>query len=164
MLDEDVSKLENIFKQSLITQDEFYNLSIKKGTLTKEDIDIIRNHAYLSLDMISGLPFPKKYKDVLNIACNHHEKLNGLGYPRGLKESQITLEDRIMILADIFEALTASSRPYKDAMTLSKVKNILVSMANNGELDKDLIEFFFNHKILNEYSKNELKSYQLDLE
>lgn len=173
MNDDDIKKLElisqknyikNNEKFTLITEDEFYNLSIKKGTLTKEEIKIIRNHAQLSLDMISELPFPKKYKDVLNIACNHHEKLNGLGYPRGLKSEQITLEDRIMILADIFEALTASERPYKDAMTLSKVKNILVSMANNGELDKDLINFFFNHRILNEYSKEELKSYQLDLE
>ncbi|WP_368029281.1 HD domain-containing phosphohydrolase [Arcobacter sp. s6] len=173
MEEEDIKKLEDISKMTfykngvetaLLSHDEFYNLSIKKGTLTKEDIAIIRNHAQLSLDMISELPFPKKYKDVLNIACNHHEKLNGLGYPRGLDASQISLEDRIMILADIFEALTASERPYKDAMTLSKVKNILVSMANNGELDKDLINFFFNHRILDEYSKEELKSYQLDLE
>lgn len=173
MNDDDIKKLElisqkkyikNNEKFTLITEDEFYNLSIKKGTLTKEEITIIRNHAQLSLDMISELPFPKKYKDVLNIACNHHEKLNGLGYPRGLKAEQISLEDRIMILADIFEALTASARPYKNAMTLSKVKNILISMANNGELDKDLINFFFNHRILDEYSKEELKSYQLDLE
>ena len=174
MSDEDIQKLENISRKvyikndgeiiSFISEDEFYNLSIKKGTLTKEEIEIIRNHAQLSLDMISGLPFPKKYKDVLNIACNHHEKLNGLGYPRGLKAEEIRLEDRIMILADIFEALTASARPYKDAMKLSKVKDILSSMANKGELDKELIDFFFNHKILHEYSKNELKSYQLDLE
>ena len=174
MSDEDIQRLENISKKvyikndgeiiSFISEDEFYNLSIKKGTLTKEEIEIIRNHAQLSLDMISGLPFPKKYKDVLNIACNHHEKLNGLGYPRGLKAEEISLEDRIMILADIFEALTASARPYKDAMKLSKVKDILSSMANKGELDKELIDFFFNHKILHEYSKNELKSYQLDLE
>ena len=174
MSDEDIQKLENISRKvyikndgeiiSFISEDEFYNLSIKKGTLTKEEIEIIRNHAQLSLDMISGLPFPKKYKDVLNIACNHHEKLNGLGYPRGLKAEEISLEDRIMILADIFEALTASARPYKDAMKLSKVKDILSSMANKGELDKELIDFFFNHKILHEYSKNELKSYQLDLE
>jgi HD-GYP domain-containing protein (c-di-GMP phosphodiesterase class II) len=173
MNDDDIKKLKlisqkkyikNNEKFALITEDEFYNLSIKKGTLTKEEITIIRNHAQLSLDMISELPFPKKYKDVLNIACNHHEKLNGLGYPRGLKAEEISLEDRIMILADIFEALTASARPYKNAMTLSKVKNILISMANNGELDKDLINFFFNHRILDEYSKEELKSYQLDLE
>lgn len=172
MLDEDIEKLENISKQTyvkngesfpLLTQDELYNLSIKKGTLTKEEIDIIKNHAQLSLDMISELPFPKKYKDVLNIACNHHEKLNGLGYPRGLSDSQISLEDRIMILADIFEALTASSRPYKEAMKLSTVENILTTMTKRGELDKNLVDFFFNHDIFKEYSKEELKDYQLDL-
>lgn len=172
MLDEDIKKLENISKQTyvkngeslpLLTQDELYNLSIKKGTLTKEEIDIIKNHAQLSLDMISELPFPKKYKDVLNIACNHHEKLNGLGYPRGLSDSQISLEDRIMILADIFEALTASTRPYKEAMKLSTVENILTTMTKRGELDKNLVDFFFNHDIFKEYSKEELKDYQLDL-
>lgn len=172
MLDEDIERLENISKQTyvkngesfpLLTQDELYNLSIKKGTLTKEEIDIIKNHAQLSLDMISELPFPKKYKDVLNIACNHHEKLNGLGYPRGLSDSQISLEDRIMILADIFEALTASSRPYKEAMKLSTVENILTTMTKRGELDKNLVDFFFNHDIFKEYSKEELKDYQLDL-
>ena len=163
---EDISKMtynKNGLETSLLSHDEFYNLSIKKGTLTKEDIDIIRNHAQLSLDMISELPFPKKYKDVLNIACNHHEKLNGLGYPRGLDESQITLEDRIMILADIFEALTASERPYKEAMKLSTVKEILSSMANRGELDKQLIDFFFNHKIFKKYAKEELQKKQLDI-
>jgi len=172
MLDEDIEKLENISKQTyvkngesfpLLSQDELYNLSIKKGTLTKEEIDIIKNHAQLSLDMISELPFPKKYKDVLNIACNHHEKLNGLGYPRGLNDTQISLEDRIMILADIFEALTASTRPYKKAMKLSTVDNILTAMTKRGELDKNLVDFFFNHDIFKEYSKEELKDYQLDL-
>ncbi len=130
MSDKDIEKLEDISKLTykkdndflpLLSSDEYYNLSIKKGTLTKEEIDIIKNHAQLSLDMISELPFPKRYKDVLNIACNHHEKLNGLGYPRGLSAENISLEDRIMILSDIFEALTASSRPYKDAMKLSNV-------------------------------------------
>jgi HD-GYP domain-containing protein (c-di-GMP phosphodiesterase class II)/ribonuclease BN (tRNA processing enzyme) len=172
MEEEDIKKLENISKMTyykngiettLLSQDEFTNLSIKKGTLTRNDIDIIRNHAQLSLDMISELPFPKKYKDVLNIACNHHEKLNGTGYPRGLNASQITLEDRIMILADIFEALTASERPYKEAMKLSTVKEILTSMTNRGELDKELIEFFFNHKIFQKYAKEELQKNQLDL-
>ncbi len=172
MEEEDIERLEYISKitynkngleTTLLSQDEFYNLSIKKGTLTKEDIDIIRNHAQLSLDMISELPFPKKYKDVLNIACNHHEKLNGLGYPRGLNDSQISLEDRIMIFADIFEALTASERPYKEAMKLSTVKKILSSMAQRGELDPELNEFFFNHKIFQKYSKEELQKKQLDL-
>ena len=172
MHDEDIEKLNKIAKLTylkegkevpLLTDDEFYNLSIKKGTLTTEEISIIRNHAHLSLEMISTLPFPKKYKDVLNIACNHHEKLNGKGYPRGLNEDQIAFEDRIMIFADVFEALTASERPYKDAMKLSQVYDILNTLGNNGEIDKDLTEFFFNHKILNEYAKDSLSSEQIDI-
>ena len=172
MLDEDILKLKNLsFKTYInndeelpyLTNDEVYNLSIRKGTLTKEEIQIIKNHAQLSLDMISELPFPKRYKDVLNIACNHHEKLNGSGYPRGLSEKQISLEDRIMILADIFEALTASERPYKEAMKLSMVKKILNDMSLRGELDKDLIEFFFSHNIFKKYTKKKLKNEQLDL-
>ena len=173
MKDEDILKLEKISKLTykkenidtpLISPDEYYNLSIRKGTLTKEEIDIIKNHAQLSLDMISELPFPKKYKDVLNIACNHHEKLNGTGHPRGLTEKDITLEDRIMILSDIFEALTASSRPYKAAMKLSTVKNILQNMSDKGELDKNLTQFFFKHDVFKQYSKESLNPEQLDLE
>ena len=172
MDDKDLLKLEKISKLTykkdnietpLISSDEYYNLSIRKGTLTKEEIDIIKNHAQLSLDMISGLPFPKKYKDVLNIACNHHEKLNGTGHPRGLSKENITLEDRIMILSDIFEALTSSSRPYKKAMKLSTVKNILQNMYEKDELDKDLTEFFFNHDVFKQYSNEALNPEQLDL-
>ncbi|APW66040.1 phosphohydrolase [Poseidonibacter parvus] len=172
MDDKNIHKLNEIAKLTylkdgkntpLIDEDEYYNLSIKKGSLTKEEIDIIRNHALLSHEMISTLPFPKKYKDVLNIACNHHEKLNGKGYPRGLEASQIKLEDRIMIFADIFEALTASGRPYKDAMKLTQVYDILNKLGNNGEIDKNLTEFFFNHKILHEYANESLSSEQIDI-
>lgn len=162
----EISKLTYIYKgveSPILSSDEIDNLSIKKGTLTKDEIEIIKGHAKLSLDMISGLPFPKKYKDVLNIACNHHEKLNGQGYPRGLNAKNISLEDRIMILADIFEALTASGRPYKKAMKLSEVQKILSIMVNRGELDSQLIEFFFNHKILKEYCNEELKQEQIDI-
>lgn len=172
MNDEDIEKLDKIAKLTyikngkevpILTDDEFYNLSIRKGTLTPEEISIIRNHAKLSLEMISTLPFPKKYKDVLNIACNHHEKLNGTGYPRGLNKEQIAFEDRIMIFADMFEALTASARPYKDAMKLSQVQNILDNMAEKGEIDKELTDFFFNHKILHKYAKDSLSKEQIDI-
>lgn len=162
---EEISKLtytKNYEEHNLLTSDEFYNLSIQKGTLNKEEIEIIKNHAKLSLDMISGLPFPKRYKDVLNIACNHHEKLNGQGYPRGLSEKDISLEDRIMILADVFEALTASARPYKKAMKLSEVYKILSDMAEKKEIDKNLVEFFFGHENLYKYCYEELKEEQID--
>ncbi|MFK2822032.1 HD domain-containing phosphohydrolase [Arcobacter sp. YIC-80] len=148
--------------QTILNEDEKYNLSIRKGTLTKEEKDIMNNHAKLSLEMLMQLPFPKKYKDVLNIAANHHEKLNGKGYPRGLKEEDLSLEDRIMILADIFEALTSSDRPYKSGKKLSEVFKILSFMVKDNEIDGRLLRFFHEHDILKKYVNENLKPAQID--
>ena len=122
----------------------------------------MNSHAQLSLDMLEELPFPKKYSEVLNIAANHHEKLNGKGYPRGLSEKDLTLEDKIMILADIFEALTSSDRPYKDGKKLSEVFKILSFMVKDYEIDGELLKFFHEHEVLKEYSHQELKHTQID--
>ncbi len=149
-------------KMPLLEEDEIKNLSIIKGTLTKEEKDIMNSHAQLSYDMLKALPFPKKYKDVLNIAANHHEKLNGKGYPRGLNKDDLSLEDRIMILSDIFEALTAKDRPYKDAKKLSEVFDILSKMAKNNEIDSKLLKFFHESKALKNYANEELHPDQID--
>ncbi len=122
----------------------------------------MNSHAKLSYDMLTALPFPKKYENVVHIAVNHHEKLNGKGYPRGLKEDELVLEDRIMILADIFEALTASDRPYKGAKKLSEVFKILGFMAKDNEIDAQLLEFFKNSEILLKFAKEELLPEQID--
>ena len=171
MRDEDIQRVEEISKRTYIkngkevpflSENELYNLSIRKGTLTKEEKDIMNNHANLSYEMLSTLPFPKKYGDVLNIAVNHHEKLNGKGYPRGLSEKDLTLEDRIMILADIFEALTSSDRPYKDAKKLSEVFRILSFMVKDNEIDGQLVKFFHENEAMQQYAREELAPYQLD--
>ena len=171
MKKEDLNRIEQISKYTyiknnkivpIITDDEKYNLQTQKGTLTKEEKNIMNSHAQLSYEMLVELPFPKKYENVFHIAINHHEKLNGKGYPRGLEAKELVLEDRIMILADIFEALTASDRPYKNAKKLSEVFRILESMAQNGEIDAKLLNFFRNSKILEEYSKEELSPEQID--
>ena len=171
MKKEDLNRIEQISKYTyiknnkivpIITNDEKYNLQTQKGTLTKEEKNIMNSHAQLSYEMLVELPFPKKYENVFHIAINHHEKLNGKGYPRGLEAKELVLEDRIMILADIFEALTASDRPYKNAKKLSEVFRILESMAQNGEIDAKLLNFFRNSKILEEYSKEELSPEQID--
>ncbi len=162
---QDISKYKYTHKgklKNILTDEEIYNLSIQKGTLTKEEKDIMNSHAQLSYEMLSELPFPKKYKDVMHIAVNHHEKLNGKGYPRGLTADEITLEDRIMVLADVFEALTSNDRPYKDAKKLSDVFKILSIMAINGEIDKDLLEFFSNSEELKKFASEELFNYQVD--
>ena len=129
-----------------INDKEKYNLLIQKGTLTNEEKDKMNSHAQLSYEMLSVLPFPKKYENVMHIAVNHHEKLNGKGYPRGLSEQEIALEDRILILADIFEALSSNDRPYKGVKTLSEIFKILDFMVKDGEIDKDLLDFFNNIK------------------
>lgn len=149
-------------KLPLLNDNEVNNLTIRKGTLTKKEKDIMNSHAKLSLDMLKTLPFPKKYENVLDIAANHHEKLNGKGYPRGLKDEDLTLEDRIMILADIFEALTARDRPYKEGKKLSEVFKILSSMAKNNEIDAKLLKFFHDSEALYDYANEELEPSQID--
>lgn len=149
-------------KTPLLTDCELQSLTIRKGTLTEKEKDIMNSHAQLSLDMLNTLPFPKKYSKVLDIAANHHEKLNGKGYPRGLNEEQLTLEDRIMILADIFEALTARDRPYKEGKKLSEVFIILSKMAQNNEIDPKLLEFFHDSEALFDYANEELEPSQID--
>lgn len=145
-----------------LSRDEVKKLTIRKGTLTQREKDVMNNHAKLSYEMLATLPFPKKYHGVLDIAANHHEKLNGKGYPRGLSEKDLTLEDRIMILADIFEALTASDRPYKDAKKLSEVFKILSFMVKDNEIDGQLLKFFHESEVLQKYVNEELNPKQID--
>lgn len=171
MDNEDIERIESIAEYSyeinnkktpLLDEDEVKNLTIRKGTLTQEEKEIMNSHAQLTLDMLMTLPFPKKYNGVLDIAANHHEKLNGKGYPRALSDKDLTLEDRIMILADIFEALTASDRPYKIGKKLSEVFKILSFMAKDYEIDSELLKFFYESKALHKYSNEELKPEQID--
>ena len=108
---------------------EVYNLSIKAGTLTNEERFIINDHIIQTIIMLDKLPFPNHLKDVPEIAGNHHEKMDGTGYPRKLTSSEMSIPARIMAIADIFEALTASDRPYKEAKSLSESLKIMKFMA-----------------------------------
>jgi HD-GYP domain-containing protein (c-di-GMP phosphodiesterase class II) len=154
--------IENGIEENLLSENEVYNLAIRKGTLTDEERLKINDHAKLSLRMLEKLPFPKKLQRVVDTAANHHEKLSGKGYPRGLDESQLTLESRILAISDIFEALTASDRPYKDAKKLSECMKILSFMAKDREIDSDLLRFFYDKGLHMEYANKELKEEQID--
>ncbi len=169
--DEKVKKIEEFAKiklkvsnkdENLLTDNEVYNLSIQKGTLTPQEREKIQLHAYVGLKMLNRLYFPSKYKDIKHMAANHHEKLNGKGYPRGFDSSQLVLEDRLMAVADIFEALTASDRPYKEAKKLSEVFKILYFMVKDNELDKDIVGLFLKSGAYLEYASKELKNVQID--
>jgi HD-GYP domain-containing protein (c-di-GMP phosphodiesterase class II)/ribonuclease BN (tRNA processing enzyme) len=157
----DIAKIK-IGNEPLLNEDEFKNLSIKKGTLTEEERKIIQSHAEIGLKMLQNIHFPKKYKKLPDIAANHHEKLNGKGYPRGLSAKNLSLEERILAVADIFEALTAADRPYKEPKKLSEVFEILYKMAKNNEIDKNIIKIIIKYKLYLNFAKKELNPKQID--
>lgn len=176
LTDEDIARIKQIAQQQIvinnqtcqiINDDELVNLLIFTGTLNHEEREKIMDHARVSLEILSTLPFPKKYQHVVHIAANHHEKLDGSGYPRGLKGSEIVLEDRILILADLYEALSSQYRPYKKPNPLSQTFNILCSMANEGLIDKTLLRFFYESGTYKQYNaflnEQQLDQIQLNL-
>ena len=140
----------------LLTEDEIYNLSIPYGTLNDEERDIINNHAAVTYKMLSRLPFPGKLKKIAQYASAHHEKLDGSGYPSGLRGEQLSLQSRIIAVADIFEALTAKDRPYKKGHTVEEALKIMEEMVRDRHIDPDLYGLFIKEKIYEEYAKTEL--------
>ena len=146
----------------LLTENEIYNLSIKRGTLTEEERIVIQNHVVLTIKMLEKLPWPKKLSRVTEWAGGHHEKLDGTGYPLGLKAEQLSTQARVMAVADIFEALTAADRPYKPGKKISECIKILGFMVKDNHIDADITDFFIQSGMAQDYARRELKDYQLD--
>ena len=146
--------------EPLLTPDEIENLNICQGTLSAKDREIIQNHAKMTYKILSQLPFPKKMKHVPDYAAAHHETLNGRGYPRGLDATRLPLQPRILALADIFEALTAKDRPYREGKTLPEALHILTMMAKDGQIDPDLFALFQKEGIPLDYVRRELSPQQ----
>ena len=130
----------------LIDEKEIIALSIRKGSLTLDEFQKIKNHAQLSYEFLNKIHWTEEYARIPLMAWGHHEKLNGKGYPRGVKAPDIPLETRMMTVADIFEALTAT-RPYKNPMPTERALDILRKETASGDLDSDVVELFINHKI-----------------
>lgn len=149
-------------QQNLLSANEIYNLSIARGTLTPEERQIINRHMDITVDMLESLPFPKHLQRVPEFACGHHEKMDGTGYPKGLKKEQMSVPARMMAIADIFEALTASDRPYKEGKPLSECLAIMGRMRENQHIDPDLFDIFIDQKVYLQYAKQFLKPGQLD--
>jgi len=148
--------------KNIYNKGEVYNLLIGRGTLTKEDFYKIQEHVIMTIKMLEQLPFPENLKNVPLYAGAHHETLIGTGYPRKLSKDELPIPARIMAIADVFEALTASDRPYKEPKTLSQAIKILSFMAKDGHLDKDLFKLFLKSNIHMIYAKNRLKPEQID--
>ena len=146
----------------LLTPEEVDCLKIGRGTLSDKEREIINSHASISAKMLASLPYPKDLKRVPQFAGAHHEKLNGHGYPLGLKGDEIPMQARIIALADVFEALTASDRPYKKAMPLSRALKILGQMTLEGHIDEDLFNLFISKKIYLTYAKKFLAKESID--
>ncbi len=141
---------------------ELYNLSVKRGTLNDEERYMINAHMIQTIIMLNNLPYPKNLSNVPLIAGSHHETMDGKGYPKRLIMAEQPLTARMMVIADIFEALTASDRPYKKAKTLSESIRILSFMRDDRHIDADLFELFLRSGVYLEYGRKFLQPAQID--
>lgn len=150
--------------QPLLSQDEIDNLCISRGTLNAAERSTINHHIVATEKMLSALPWPKHLNKVVEYAVNHHERVDGKGYPKGLTGEEMSLPARMMAIADVFEALTARDRPYKPPRTVSESLAILESMMGSGHLDPDLGRVFIDDKVWLQYAERYLEPEQLDVE
>lgn len=149
-------------QQAFLNADEVENLTIRSGTLTAAERDIINHHIVATIRMLEQLPWPKHLKNVPEYAGGHHERMDGKGYPRGLQRDQMSWQARMMGIADIFEALTAKDRPYKEGMGLAQALEILERFSQSGHIDADLYEVFVKGEVFRRYAEAFLRPQQID--
>ena len=147
---------------NFLSEDEIKNLMIARGTLTPEERETINHHIVATIKMLEALPWPKHLHNVPEYAGGHHERMDGKGYPRGLLREQMSVQARVMGIADIFEALTAKDRPYKHGKTLSESLKILGRFKENGHIDPDLFDIFVRRKVYLRYAEQFLDPKQID--
>jgi len=173
MKDEDVARVQEITRRyrwrntegesaDFLSDEELKNLTIRYGTLTPDERQIINHHIEVTIQMLEALPWPRHLKNVPEYAGGHHERMDGKGYPRGLTREQMSLQARCMGIADIFEALTAKDRPYKKGKTLTESLSILGKMKMTGHIDPDLFDVFMWEKVYEDYAKQCLDPDQID--
>lgn len=150
-------------EEKLLLDEEVHNLQIGRGTLTVREREIINNHVSVTIKMLESLPYPKHLRRVPEYAGGHHEKMDGTGYPHGLTRDEMSIPARMVAIADVFEALTASDRPYKKAMGLSQSLTILGRMKQEGHVDPDLFDIFIHKKIYLDYAQKYLNPEQIDV-
>ncbi|MBT3360618.1 MAG: GAF domain-containing protein [Rhodospirillales bacterium] len=141
---------------------EVYNLGVARGTLTAEERYKINDHMVQTISMLGQLPFPKHLRRVPEYAGGHHETMIGTGYPKRLTRDDMSIPARCMAVADIYEALTASDRPYKKAKTLSESLRIMSFMRNDQHIDHEVFELFLRSGAYLEYAKQYLSPEQID--
>jgi len=172
MRDEDIERVRHISRRyrwsnggnesEFLSEDELENLTVHSGTLTAEERQIINHHIDVTIKMLESLPWPNHLRNVPEYAGGHHERMDGKGYPRGLTGDQMSVQARVMAIADIFEALTAKDRPYKKGKTLSESLGILRRFRDNGHIDPHLFEVFVRQKVYAKYAERFLDPEQID--
>ena len=145
-----------------LSANEMENLTIRAGTLTSAERDTINYHIVATIKMLEQLPWPKHLKNVPEYAGGHHERMDGKGYPKGLTREQMSVQARVMGIADIFEALTARDRPYKQGMKLSQAMAIMHKFRMGGHIDPDLFDVFVSQGVYLRYAQQFLDPWQID--
>ena len=149
-------------RDRFLSKDEEDNLNIAYGTLSGGEREIINHHIVATIKMLEALPWPRHLRNVPEYAGGHHERMDGKGYPRGLTREQMSVQARVMGIADIFEALTAKDRPYKPGKTRSESLAILGRMKENGHVDPDLFDIFVRDRVYLRYAREFLDPEQID--
>lgn len=123
-----------------LTQSELHSLCVRKGTLTDEERKVMESHVEMTGTILSQVYFTETFENALRFASEHHEFLNGSGYPRGLSGDALAMETRILTAVDIFDALTCTDRPYKKPMPKARAIEILRQMVGEGKLDGTVVD------------------------
>lgn len=131
----------------LLSPDEILQLMVSRGSLTVEERSVIESHVTDTYQFLRQIPWTKDLKNVPGIAYGHHEKLDGTGYPLGLKQSEIPIQAQMMTIADIYDALTAGDRPYKRALHTEAALKILRQEAAHNKINADLLELFDGREV-----------------
>jgi HD-GYP domain-containing protein (c-di-GMP phosphodiesterase class II) len=146
----------------LLSADEIENLCISRGTLTQEERIIINGHMVQTVRMLEALPFPRHLRRVPEYAGGHHERMDGKGYPKGLFAGDMSIPARVLAIADVFEALTATDRPYKRGKTLSETMRIMGNMKRENHLDPNLFDHFVKSGVYRKYAERYLSADLID--
>ena len=148
----------------VLSQNEVDNLIIERGTLNNEERQKINHHIVATIAMLNKIKFPKHLRRVPEYAGGHHEKMDGTGYPNKLTREEMSIQARVMAIADIFEALTAADRPYKSGKSISQALFILKKMKEEHHIDPDLYDTFIEQKVYLQYARKFLSPAQIDVD
>jgi len=146
----------------LLSGEELENLCISRGTLTRDERIVINGHMVQTVRMLEAMPFPRHLRRVPEYAGGHHERMDGKGYPKGLYAGDMSIPARVLAIADVFEALTATDRPYKPGKKLSETMRIMGAMKRENHLDPALLDHFVSSGVYRRYAERYLSPDLID--